>query len=412
MRRRGEHSALRPLIAMHKRVGYGLIPYRFLGATEVFVLSFAVAILLGALALMLPSSTVSGDIRFIDALFTSTSAVCVTGLTVLDTATYFTRSGQFIIMCLIQLGGLGIMTFSIVLLILSGRRLSLRDKMILQDAFVPAPIVEVPSLVRRLFLSTLAIEGLGALALYLFTPGQDSLRSRLPFGVGLLQCGLCAQVHELHGIPVQRGCQSDHMLPDCARRARFFHAYRPGQEARPTVKRCRISAHSRLVLTVTAALILVGAFGFYVFEAGNVLAGDDFSGVFLASLFQSVTARTAGFNTVEFGHLARPARHRAQPAGDPGRQGHGHTLGAHQPAQDRARGATGRDPRSGLVSTLHFDDIRAAAERLRGQVIDTPCLPSRTLSAHAPAARSFSSSRTTSSPRPSRSVVRSTRWRS
>lgn len=303
MRRRGKHSAFRPLVDMHKRVGYGLIPYRFLGATEVFVLSFAVAILLGALALMLPSSTISGDIRFIDALFTSTSAVCVTGLTVLDTATYFTRSGQFIIMCLIQLGGLGIMTFSIVLLILSGRRMSLRDKMILQDAFVPAPIVEVPSLVRRLLLSTFAIEGLGALALYLFTPDRTffaaifhSVSAFCNAGFALKSTNLMAYRYNA-GINLTICC-----LIVLGGLGFFTHidlARRVGRRSRGA-----LSAHSRLVLTVTAALILVGAFGFYVFEAGNVLAGDDFSGVFLASLFQSVTARTAGFNTVEFGHLA------------------------------------------------------------------------------------------------------------
>jgi len=288
---------------MHKRVGYGLIPYRFLGATEVFVLSFAVAILFGALALTLPSSTISGDIRFIDALFTSTSAVCVTGLTVLDTATYFTRSGQFIIMCLIQLGGLGIMTFSIVLLILSGRRMSLRDRMILQDAFVPAPIVEVPSLVRRLFLSTFAIEGLGALALYLFTPDRTffaaifhSVSAFCNAGFALKSTNLMAYRYNA-GINLTICC-----LIVLGGLGFFTHidlARRVGRRSRGA-----ISAHSRLVLTVTAALILAGAFGFYVFEAGNVLAGDDFSGVFLVSLFQSVTARTAGFNTVEFGHLA------------------------------------------------------------------------------------------------------------
>ena len=288
---------------MHKRVGYGLIPYRFLGATEVFVLSFAVAILFGALALMLPSSTISGDIGFIDALFTSTSAVCVTGLTVLDTATYFTRSGQFIIMCLIQLGGLGIMTFSIVLLILSGRRMSLRDRMILQDAFVPAPIVEVPSLVRRLLLSTFAIEGLGALALYLFTPDRTfftaifhSVSAFCNAGFALKSTNLMAYRYNA-GINLTICC-----LIVLGGLGFFTHidlARRVGRRSRGA-----LSAHSRLVLTVTAALILVGAFGFYVFEAGNVLAGDDFSGVFLVSLFQSVTARTAGFNTVEFGHLA------------------------------------------------------------------------------------------------------------
>ena len=289
---------------MHKGVGYGLIPYRFLGATEVFVLSFAVAIVLGALALMLPSSTVSGDISFIDALFTSTSAVCVTGLTVVDTATYFTRSGQFIIMCLIELGGLGIMTFSIILLIITGRRLSLRDKMILQDAFVPVPVVEVRSLVRRLFISTLAIEGLGAAALYLFTPDRAVFPSVFHAVSAFCNAGFALKSTNLMAYRYNAGVN----LTICSLIVLgglgfFTHIELARRFGRRKTKRT-MSAHSRLVLAVTASLITVGAFGFYAFEAGNVLAGDDFSGVLLASLFQSVTARTAGFNTVDFGHLA------------------------------------------------------------------------------------------------------------
>jgi len=288
---------------MHKGVGYGLIPYRFMGATEVFMLSFAVAIVLGALALMLPSSTVSGEISFIDALFTSTSAVCVTGLTVVDTAAYFTRSGQFIIMCLIELGGLGIMTFSIILLIITGRRLSLRDKMILQDAFVPAPVIEVRFLVRRLFLSTLAIEGLGAAALYVFTPDRAFFPSVFHAVSAFCNAGFALKSTNLMAYRYNAGVN----LTICSLIVLgglgfFTHidlARRLGRR-----KTRRVSAHSRLVLTVTASLIAVGTLGFYVFEAGNVLAGDDFGGVLLASLFQSVTARTAGFNTVDFGHLA------------------------------------------------------------------------------------------------------------
>jgi trk system potassium uptake protein TrkH len=299
----GRPALLPPSVTMHKRVGFGLIPYQFLGATEAFVFSFAVAILLGALALMLPSSTSSGDISFIDALFTSTSAVCVTGLTVLDTATAFTRSGQFIIMCLIQLGGLGIMSFSIILLILSGRRMSLRDKMILQDAFVPAPIVEVPSLVRRLFLSTFAIEGLGALALYLFAPDRTLFSAVFHSVSAFCNAGFALKSTNFMSYRYNAGfCLTVCCLIVLGGLGFFTHidlARRLGRRSRGL-----LSVHSRLVLIVTVALIAVGAFGFYVFEAGNALAGDDVSGVFLASVFQSVTARTAGFNTVDFGHLA------------------------------------------------------------------------------------------------------------
>ncbi len=287
---------------MNRRIGLGLMPLQFLSATEVFILSFAGTILLGALALMLPGTTVSGDIHFIDALFTATSAVCVTGLTIADTGTYFTRSGQIIILCLIQLGGLGIMSFSIVFLVLSGRRMSLRDKMILQDAFVPAPLIEARILVKRLFAGTFAVELIGAALLWSFTPDRaffpsifhsisafcnagfaltptNFVRYRYVVGVNLTICTLIV----LGGLG-------------------FFAHIELAQRLTRRVKQT-LSVHTRLVILVTAALISVGAVGFYVFEEANALAGGSFLDLFMTSLFQSITARTAGFNTVDFGHL-------------------------------------------------------------------------------------------------------------
>ncbi|NWG14281.1 MAG: hypothetical protein HXY20_12175 [Acidobacteria bacterium] len=287
---------------MNRRIGLGLMPLRFLSATEVFLLSFAVAILIGALALMLPGSTVSGGIRFVDALFTATSAVCVTGLTVVDTGTYFTRTGQIVILCFIQLGGLGIMSFAIVFLVLSGRRMSLRDRMILQDTFVPTPLIEARMLVKRLFLSTFAIEFIGMVLLWLFTPDRslfhsvfhsvsafcnagftlipnNFVRYRYVVGVNLTICALIV----LGGLG-------------------FFTHIELAQRLRRRVRRA-LSVHTRLVTVMTASLISIGALGFYIFEKGNALAGGSFLDVFMTSTFQSVTARTAGFNTIDFGHL-------------------------------------------------------------------------------------------------------------
>jgi len=282
------------------------LPFRVLGATEVFVLSFAVAILLGALALMLPSSTVSGEIHFIDALFTSTSAVCVTGLTVLDTGSYFTRSGQVIIMCLIQLGGLGIMTFSVVFVVLAGRRMSLRDKMILQDAFVPAPLIEARALLARLFLSTVTIELLGACSLWLFTPDRTLFPSLFHAVSAFCNAGFGLKPTNFVGYRYDVGVN----LTICALIVLgglgfFTHI----DIARGLAKRLvnSLTVHSRLVLVITAGLISVGAFGFYVFESNNALAGSDLLDILVTSLFQSVTARTAGFNTVDIGHLTNAA---------------------------------------------------------------------------------------------------------
>jgi trk/ktr system potassium uptake protein len=99
----------------------------------VLAISFAAAIFLGAILLMLPFCTSAGRISFIDALFTSTSAVCVTGLIVVDTATYFTIAGKCVILFLIQMGGLGVMTFSTMVLLAAGRSITFSDRILVQE---------------------------------------------------------------------------------------------------------------------------------------------------------------------------------------------------------------------------------------------------------------------------------------
>ena len=267
------------------------------------MLSFAGTILLGTFALMVPACTAGDGIRFIDALFTSTSAVCVTGLTVVDTARHFTPVGQAVILCLVQLGGLGIMTFSVVLLLLAGKRISIRGKMLVQDSFAPHAASEIHSIVKRLVLTTFLIEAMGALLLYVFTPDRTvfaslfhsvsafcnagfSLKStnfleyqHLP-GVNLTACAL-----------IVLGGLGFFTLIEIGRFFRKHGLY-------------RISLHSRIVLAISASLILLGIAGFLLFERTNILRAEGLGGLLLIPLFQSITARTAGFNTVDFGLLS------------------------------------------------------------------------------------------------------------
>ena len=112
---------------------------KFFSPTRIFVLSFAAVILTGGLLLWLPVSAGRGPVRFVDALFTSTSAVCVTGLIVQDTPTYFSPVGQTVILCLIQLGGLGIMTFSSLILLVAGGKISMRERFIVGEGFDTSP---------------------------------------------------------------------------------------------------------------------------------------------------------------------------------------------------------------------------------------------------------------------------------
>lgn len=288
--------------ATHLRPRLRVSFFSFFTPTQLLIVSFAFAILLGAAGLTLPSSTGDRRIELIDALFTSTSAVCVTGLTVVDTGSYFTRSGQVMILCLIQLGGLGIITFSVVLIVIAGRRVSIRDKLIMQDSFVPYASGELYRLIKHIFASTLLIEGAGALLLWILTPDRSwfasifhgisafcnagfSLRSdsfvdyRYNIGVNLVTCVL-----------IVMGGLGFFTHVELARRVggRSTH---------------RFSLHTYLVLLITCALIVGGALSFYLFESRNALRQEGIRGAALISLFQSVTSRTAGFNTVDFATL-------------------------------------------------------------------------------------------------------------
>ena len=128
----------------------------------IMVLSFLVAVMIGACLLSLPQATQGGRISPIDAVFTATSAVCVTGLVVVDTGSYFTLFGQMVILVLIQVGGLGVMTLSVLAFRALGRGISLKQRIILRDAFAHTPCADIWSLVKSIFVLTAAVELAGA----------------------------------------------------------------------------------------------------------------------------------------------------------------------------------------------------------------------------------------------------------
>ncbi len=139
---------------------------------QILAAGFAVVILIGALLLDTPFATVSGErVGFINALFTATSAVCVTGLVVVDTGTYFNRFGHVVIMLLIQIGGLGFMTMGTLIAFLVGRRISLKSRLLMQRALGQNTLAGIIRLVRRVLISTFVVELAGAVLLSLtFVP--------------------------------------------------------------------------------------------------------------------------------------------------------------------------------------------------------------------------------------------------
>ncbi|MBC7349437.1 MAG: hypothetical protein H5U05_05635 [Candidatus Aminicenantes bacterium] len=247
----------------------------------------------------------------IDALFTSTSAICVTGLIVVDTPSFFSPLGQGILLVLIQLGGLGIMTFSSFILLTAGRRVSLTDKLVVEGSFRPLVISDFSSLLRDVFLFTFGFELLGAALLLLkFSVGAPFSRALVlsvfhsvsafcNAGFSLFSDSLKAfrgdlLVNLVMIFLIVFGGLGFFVLQEI--KLAFRHGIRK--------ERVKFSLHTKFVVAVTLGIILSGAVLIFLLEFKHGLSGLPLKDKVLASLFQVVSARTAGFNTVDIGSLS------------------------------------------------------------------------------------------------------------
>lgn len=283
---------------------------RTLHPTQVIVLSFGGAILFGAGLLASGSASTAEPVAFVDALFTSTSAVCVTGLTVVDTGTRFTLFGQLVILALIQLGGLGIMTYSSVFLLVTGRRLSFRGQLVVEETLGRKARSPLDRLILDVLVYTLAIEAVGAGLLTL------AFSHRLGWGEGLYNgvfhsvSAFCNAGFSLFSSNLT-GYRGSWVVNLTVIALIIFGGLgfavmgdvMEGAAARRAGRPLSLQLHTKVVLATSAALIAAGASGVYLFEANNALAGLPWHEKVLACLFQSVTPRTAGFNTLDYGTL-------------------------------------------------------------------------------------------------------------
>lgn len=281
--------------------------WRQLSAAQLFVGSFALLILLGTLGLKLLPGIYTGEpLTWLDALFTATSAVCVTGLVVVDTATYFTTLGQAWILLLIQLGGLGIVTFSTIIIIALGRRLSLRQESLSSSGTSVSPQIDYRRLTRDIFRFTFLLEAIGAILLLLL------MGPRLGWGEAVwpavfhsisafCNAGFSTFSDSLISFRFAPGVLSVVMTLIVVGGIGFVtleELYLSRRRDRPS--RFRLSLHSRIVLVTTAILIVGGWAAFAVLEWERTLADMPFGGRLLNALFLSVTSRTAGFNTIDY----------------------------------------------------------------------------------------------------------------
>lgn len=279
------------------------------------LLGFGGIILAGALLLLLPWCQNKGDVAFVDTLFTSTSAVCVTGLIVVDTPTAFTVGGQAVIVMLIQIGGLGIMTFAALAFILLGRRLSLASQAALHDSFFQRDLgVEFRKRFSQIITITSVIEATGALLLFLALTQREENPLQALFSAvfhsvsAFCNAGFSVYTDNLVGLRSSPTVMIVIMLliilGGLGHMVIFelWDRFKGALSGKPSRKApAQLSVHNRVVLRVTGVLLFTGWVGLLILgqTPGETTWGSKVS----CALFQSVTARTAGFNTVDIGLL-------------------------------------------------------------------------------------------------------------
>jgi len=274
----------------------------------VLVLGFATVIFFGTALLRLPAAVVEGPpLSLVDALFTATSAVCVTGLVVVDTATTFSTFGELVIMVLIQIGGLGIMSMSTFIALLLGRRISFRERLLLRESLGITGLAGIVRLLRYVLLVTFIAESLGALLLFLlfldrYPPGQALYLGVFHSISAFNNAGFDLFSTSLTGFTEHLGVNLVVMTLIIVGGLGFpvivelFHWLR----ARRNGKRFPLSLHTKLTLTVTGVLILLGSLLIFLVEADNPATLGQLSprGKLLGALFTAITPRTAGFSTL------------------------------------------------------------------------------------------------------------------
>jgi trk system potassium uptake protein TrkH len=274
---------------------------------RLFILSFAGVILIGGGLLRLPLSAANAPLPWIDALFQSASAVCVTGLATVEVGRDLSLAGQTILITLFQVGGLGILTFSAVFFVLLGHGLASKERDIVQSVFLYSPRRDLGPILKFVFLSTFVYEGAGTLLLWarfsldfpwheaLFKAAFHAISAFNNAGFSLFSDSLVSYQGDLivnltfMGLIVAGGIG---FIVHYELHMRLFGSQRS------------LSAHTKVVLVATGVLIGGGALLFFVFENHRILHGLPWQNRVLASLFQSITPRTAGFNTVDIGMLA------------------------------------------------------------------------------------------------------------
>lgn len=277
--------------------------------SRILVLSFLGIILLGAIVLSMPVSATDKSIPFIDALFTSTSAVCVTGLATFDVGKELNLFGELVLLSLIQIGGLGIMTLSIIFMMMAGKRMSLTERDVIQDTYTHRHQRSPATIAKEVLKFTLIIEGIGAALLACrFVPEQGLINGAYN-AVFHSVSAFCNAGFALFSNSLEN-YKTDWLVSLTISFLIIFggigflvisELWRILPYTRERIR--RLSLHTKLVFVTTAILIIFGTLSIAFLEWENTLVELAPSHKILCAFFQSVSTRTAGFNTISIGSM-------------------------------------------------------------------------------------------------------------
>lgn len=275
-----------------------------LRGVQILALGFLLVILVGALILTLPISTTSGEsTNFLDALFTATSAVCVTGLIVVDTGTYWNAFGQTVIMILIEIGGLGFMSFTTLIAIILGKKITLRERLILQDAMNTFNIQGLVKMVRYVLVFTVSVQFFGALLFSTQFVPEYGLGRGIFYSIFHSISAFCNAGFDIFGNFSSLTSYNSNVVVIMVASVLIIIGglgFTVWSELYSSKSLKKVSLHSKMVILMTVVLVLGGTFLMFLFENNNVntIGNMSFIDKVMNSFFASVTPRTAGFNSI------------------------------------------------------------------------------------------------------------------
>jgi len=271
---------------------------------QILAIGFAILIFTGAFLLSLPIASKNGvRTNFLDCIFTSTSAVCVTGLVTLDTGTYWSYFGKTVILVLIEIGGLGFMSFATLIFLLFGKKITLKERLVMQEAMNYFSLSGLVKMARYILVFTFLVEGIGALLLSTQFIPEFGILKGIYYSIFHSVSAFCNAGFDLMGNFSSITRYSNNaviMLTVSSIIVVSGLGFYVWLDIYNYKKSKRLSLHSKLVLLMTVILIIIGAILMFLFEMKNpnTIMGKSIKEKILSSLFAAITPRTAGFNSI------------------------------------------------------------------------------------------------------------------